>query len=94
MNRPPYRRADEIAAYTYRADIHCPGCLIDAMIRDRIAAPAARDIPTEDVLDQCAGAMAIDRDDESSFDSDEFPKPVLLHALATGDTCAGCRGPL
>lgn len=55
MNRPPYRRSDEIAAYTYQAGIYCPACLIETMIADGIAAPAARDMPTDDVLEQCAG---------------------------------------
>src|SRR3954471_17980509 len=55
------------------------------------AAPAARDMPAEDVLDQCAEAMAIDRNDETSFDSGHFPKPVLLDWLDPGDSCASCH---
>lgn len=94
MNRPPYRRADEIAAYTYRAETQCSACLTDAMIAAGDASPAARDMPTEDVLDQCAGASAIDRDDEASFDSDEFPKVVCLHQLSDGATCDACRSEL
>ena len=93
MNRPPMRRADEIVAYTYRADLYCPACLIETMIGDRIAAPAARDMATSDVLDQCAGAMAIDRDDETSFDTADCPKPVLLHTLDADDLCAACHEP-
>jgi len=90
MIRPPYRRADEIAAYTYRAETHCPACVIETMITDGDASPAARDMPTEDVLDQCAAASAIDRADESSFDSDEFPKVVFLHQVHDGATCDVC----
>ena len=48
------------------------------MIAAGDASPAARDMPVEDVLDQCAEAMAIDRSDETSFDSNEFPKAVFL----------------
>lgn len=94
MSRPPYRRSDEIAAYTYRADRHCAACLIEAMIASGDAAPAARDMPAEDVLDQCAEAMAIDRRDETSFDSDEFPKPVFLDWIDPDDTCGTCHQPL
>ena len=94
MNRPSYRRCDENAAYTYRAGLYCPACLIEAMIADRIAAPAARDMPTDDVLDQCAGALGIDRDDETGFDSDEFPKAVFLDWLTPDDTCTRCHEPL
>lgn len=94
MNRPPYRRSDEIAAYSYRAGLYCPVCVIEAMIADGIAAPAARDMATDDVLEQCAGALGIDRDDESSFDADEFPKPVHLDSLTDAATCDRCQAPL
>lgn len=94
MNRPPYRRADEIAAYTYRAEIYCPACVTEAMIATGDAAPAARDMPTEHVLDQCADTNAIDRAHEASYDSDEFPKVVFLHQLPDGSTCNRCGSEL
>ena len=92
MNRPPYRRSDEIAAYTYQADIYCPACLIEAMIADGIAAPAARDMPTDDVLEQCAGALAIDRDDDTTYDTSEFPKPWTDEIIRAADVVVtmGC----
>ncbi len=91
MSRPPCRRADEIAAYTHMADTYCPPCLIEAMIHTGAASPAARDMPTEDVLGQCAAANAIDCSDETSYDSFEFPKAVYLHQLPDGATCDYCR---
>lgn len=94
MNRPPYRRADEIAAYTYRAEIHCPACITEAMIATGDTSPAARDMRTENVLDQCADANAIDRTDEASYDNSEFPKAVFLHQLADGATCDRCTSEL
>ncbi|MFN3256879.1 MAG: hypothetical protein ACE37B_14425 [Ilumatobacter sp.] len=94
MNRPPYRRSDEITAYTYQADIYCPACLIETLIADGIAAPAARDMPTDDVLEQCADALAINRDDDTTYDTSEFPKPVFLDWLTPGDTCTSCHQPL
>lgn len=42
-----------------------------------ILAPAARDMPIEDVLNQAAAYLGIDRDDETSFDSDDFPKLII-----------------
>jgi hypothetical protein len=48
----------------------------------------------EAVLDQCAEAMAIERSDESSFDSGEFPKPVFLDALDPHDRCDACHSSL
>ena len=91
MTRQPYRRSDEIAAYIYRAELLCPTCTIATMVAVGVAAPAARDMSAEDVLDQCAGASAIDRDDETSYDSDEFPKVVHLDQLAADDRCGRCR---
>ena len=64
------------------------------MITHRSASPAARDMNVEAVLNQCADAMAIDRSDETSFDSSEFPKPVFLDALDPDDCCAACHGSL
>lgn len=94
MKLPPYRRLDEIAAYLYRADIHCPACIIDTMIAVRDAAPAARDIPIEDALDHIADAMAIDRHDETTYDSSEFPKVVHRIDLTDDDHCGTCHDEL
>jgi hypothetical protein len=94
MNHPPYQRVDEIAAYLYRADIYCPACIIEAMIARRDASPTARDMAVEAVLDQCAEAFAIDRHDEISFDSSEFPKVVLRADVADGDRCGACHDEL
>jgi len=94
MNRLPYQRLDEIAGYLYRADLYCPACTIGAMIARRDAAPAARDMPVEDVLNQCAEAMAIDRHDETSYDSGEFPKVVLRMDLVDDDRCGTCHAQL
>jgi hypothetical protein len=61
------------------------------MIANRDASPAARVMPVEAVLDQCADALAIDRHDETSFHSSEFPKVVLRVDLAAGDRCGACH---
>ena len=94
MSRLPYQRLDEIAAHLYRADLRCPTCTIEVMIAYRDASTAARDMPVEDVLDQCAEAMAVDRHDETSYDSSEFPKVVLRIDLADDDHCGACRNQL
>lgn len=87
MNRPPFERVDKVAGYCCRADLHCPGCVIEEMIAVRDASPAAAAMPTEAALDQCADAMAIDRDDETSYDRGEFPKVLLCVDLADSDRC-------
>jgi hypothetical protein len=49
-------------------------------------------MPTDDVLEQCA--LAIDRDDDTAYDTSEFPRPVFLDWLTPDDTCARCHEPL
>ena len=86
MTRLPCRRSDELAA-----DLYCPACVIEAMVAHGAASPAARDMDVEAVLDQCADAMAIDRADETGYDSHELPKPVLLDTLGNDDHCGACH---
>lgn len=89
-NQNPWRDEMRIAGYTYRADTFCPTCVIESMIAHGIAAPAARDMPAEDALWQCAEAMAIDSMDESSYDSGEFPKVVFALQIEFDERCGGC----
>lgn len=84
----------EIAGYIYCADIYCPACIVEEMIRRREASPGARDMDVEEVLDQIASANAIDRYDESSYDSGEFPKVVFaLECEKTWCGRCGCNIP-
>ncbi|AEJ94110.1 hypothetical protein THIBAULT_201 [Mycobacterium phage Thibault] len=70
-------KAFDIAGYTYKGENFTPVNLINYMVSIGELSPAARDMSVEDVLDQHAGALAIDRYDESSFDSSEFPKVIF-----------------
>lgn len=64
-------------AYTYNAEQWTPAGLIEVGIREGWLAPAARDMSAEDVLDQAQHSFGIDRYDESTYDSDEFPKAIF-----------------
>lgn len=75
-------RSDDIVGYTYRAENYTPAGLIERMVRDGNLSPAARDMSAEDVLDQHAGACAIDRYEEHTFDSNEFPKVIFVYHMA------------
>lgn len=88
----PSNSLTQPAAYLYRGDIYTPDGIVDAMIRRGEASPAARDMPVEEVLDQVAGANAIDRYDEATFDSGEFPKVVFGNQIDSGDTVVGADG--
>jgi hypothetical protein len=69
--------ATDIAAYTYQAELVCPRCVLS--VADTYYHPSE---PAEDVLDRAARLRGIDREDESSFDSGDFPKVVFASQVA------------
>lgn len=75
----------EPVGYTFMAENFEPDRLVEFMVTTGRLSPAARDMPVEDVLDQHAGALAIDRGDVYSFDTDDFPKPVFEDDLVCSD---------
>lgn len=81
------------AAYTFKADIYHPQCIVPAMARTEefegwgLAQGIEMDV--EDNLNEIAEAFVFDREDETTFDSDEFPKAAFSHQLED-DTCGGC----
>lgn len=83
-------KAWDIVSYTYRAEQLCPTCVIEAMIRQGEASPGARDMNEEAALDQIAEANGIDRMNEYSFDSGDFPK-VVFSSMVDAERCDDCR---
>jgi len=75
----------DIAGYTYQADNHRPDELIELLIAQGRLAPGARGMDADEALDQLAAVEGIDRADEWSFDSDEFPKVILRIQLTEDD---------
>lgn len=74
-----------IAGYTYQAENYRPDDLIELLISAGDAAPGARGMTPEEVLDQIAGERGIDRLDERTFDSGEFPKVILEEQVTDDD---------
>ncbi|MGZ4518835.1 MAG: hypothetical protein ACXVGB_00255 [Mycobacteriaceae bacterium] len=94
-------RPDSIVGYVYRADIWCESCIIPAMTGPGDAydgwalAAGAQPEPIEQQLDIIADAFGIDRYDEWTFDTDDFPKVLFAdHASEDGEWCASCHEPL
>jgi hypothetical protein len=92
--------ATDIVAYGYNADIYCPRCIIAALPTAEggafdgwALAPGVR-MSTEDNLDKLADAFGIDREDERSFDSGEFPKVVFRDIVGTDVYCGRCQEPI
>ena len=84
----------DIAGYTYAADTYCTGCILDALPTGEGGAfDGWRDMTgrmtPEQNLDELATAFGIDRYDESSYDSGEFPKVVFVDG-ADDDVCGAC----
>lgn len=75
----------DVVGYTWRAENYSGENLIEAMVKAGELSPGARGMSVEDALNQHAGANAIDREDEYSFDSDDFPKTVSGDQLACSD---------
>lgn len=82
------RKSDAIVGYDFNGDTYCPTHMIEELINRGMASPAARDMLEEDVLDQIAGANGIDRQDEHSFDSNDFPKVILSVQVDEPEECA------
>lgn len=90
-------RGDDIVAYQYKAALYCardivkqlptaPGEPFDGW---QLAEGASR-MSTEDDLNEIADAFGINRQDESSFDSGDFPKVVFRDQLGDDDRCDTC----
>ena len=83
-----------IVAYTFHADIYCPTCVISEMEQDpNYDGWADCSIPpmsTEDNLSEVAHAFGIDRMDESTFDSDAFPKVIFADQIDGHIGCGRC----
>jgi hypothetical protein len=61
----------DIVAYTFNADIYCPNCIVGAYNGN------SDDYDAETMLSLLASGLGIERNDEESFDSSEFPKVVF-----------------
>ena len=96
-----YRKSFEIVGYVYAGEYYCPNDIIDALPTGEgeafdgwKLADGVR-MSTEDNLSEIAVAFGIDRMDESSFDSDDFPKVVFLDQVShESDFCATCHSDL
>jgi hypothetical protein len=82
----------DIVGYSFRADLYCPNCIVRVYSGDP---PDSDD--TEACLNRFARDAGIDREDERTFDSDEFPKVVLfdhLHDQGERFYCGNCHNEL
>lgn len=76
--------ATDIVGYIYKADIYCPGCILGEL------GAGVYGGTTEQSLSRLADERGIDRFDEYSFDSDEFPKVVFRSQIEDEERCGAC----
>lgn len=98
----------DIAGYTYNAENYCPRCIISVLptqeggVFDGWAlAEGATETSVEETLDEIAHAFGFNREDESNFDSGDFPKIVFFDMVTNeedenpdeginADRCGAC----
>jgi hypothetical protein len=84
-----------IVGYSYQADTYCPRCISDivrAHLPTGLRHPVDEDggeypWDTEWFLTTIAPFLGIDRMDEHTFDSDDFPKVIFSHQIETDEYC-------
>jgi hypothetical protein len=86
-----------IIGYTYQAESYCPRCIVkvlptgpDGTFDGWGLAPGVR-MSTEANLDEIAAAFGIDRRDEHSFDSSDFPKVIGVFGVHLDERCGACH---
>jgi hypothetical protein len=83
-----------IVGYTYRADNYCPTCVIQRIVLNGKPVAVDTNANVENVLDRLADANGIDRYDESSFDSGDFPKVIFSTMVEDDEQCGECGAEL
>lgn len=78
-------KAWDIVGYTYQSEVWCPDCIADIWARHM------PDLTTESILDVVAEKLGIDRMDEHSFDSGDFPKVIFSSQVEGYEYCCNCH---
>ncbi len=95
------RKPFDIAGYSYQADLECPACMATRAKRWLSTGSEQTDgLDPESLLDLAAARIGLDRMDERTFDSGDFPKVVFVGSLEpqdygdgeppTDETCGIC----
>lgn len=84
----------DIVGYTFQAANHCASCIREWAVHTGGFDPAAT-TPLEIMLDELAVKAGIDRYEERSFDSGDFPKVIFDSQVEdTDERCEDCGEPL
>lgn len=82
---------DEITGYVYKAETFCPRCLKRHLYHSGKIDKTMKSQTVEDMLDLLAMELKVNRFDEWSFNSDDFPKVIFASdAELVLDFCTRC----
>lgn len=88
----------DIVGYTYKAENVHPRCLkldtAEGGAFDGWALASGVRMSVEANLNEVAAAFGIDRMNERTFNSDEFPKVIFADSIEDGECCSACGTPL
>lgn len=91
-------KATDVVAYTYKADVWCPDCIFDVAKLGVFNAGGAMSYGdaygrVEEALGEWASLIGLNRADEYSFDSDDFPKVIFGSQVndETWEHCGQCH---
>jgi hypothetical protein len=82
-------KSTKIAAYFYGEQVVCPKCIRELVVPFYRIADTGR--TTESILNEAASIAGIDRADEASFNTRQFPKVIYASEIIKGlDSCYLC----
>jgi hypothetical protein len=85
------KRFDEIVGYVYNSETYCGKCLKRELKMSGFIDDTLKAQPLEDILDIIAADSKLDRQNEWSFDSQDFPKVIFASdAELMTDFCNRC----
>jgi hypothetical protein len=84
--------ATSIVGYTYAADEYCCDCIAAMFDRATGGDGNVSGFLAEEILADAANRLSVDRMDESSFDSGDFPKVIFASMVESDDEyCGECH---
>ena len=88
-------KAWTVVGYAYKADIYCPGCVLEEVLKDQGIEGHGLSFVVEEALNRIARTLGmLDNEhgelDEATYDSDEFPK-VIFADQEEGEHCSQCH---
>lgn len=83
--------ATTIVGYTYAADNYCDDCIAAMFDRATGGDGEVSGFFAEEILDDAAERLTIDRHEEGSFDSGAFPKVIFASMVEDDEYCGECH---